>query len=496
MKLYLFGIGGSGARVVKSFIHLLSSGVNIGDCTEIVPFIIDTDLKNGDSNHIVDLVLAYNQIQRSLYNEDQNLQKDAQFFKYKIQVPPKLQEFKNIAREGVTFKQFLNLQDEIQNKLIESLYDNSNTESSETELNLDLAVGFKGNPNIGSVVFNLLNKNPVFADFKSRCTAKDRIFIISSIFGGNGASGFPAIIKMCKGTGNLELDKAKKGALSLFPYYDVVGSDSKPINSKLFLSKAKSALSFYNEDMDILNLDAHYFIGDKDVKAKYKYSEGGSYKENGSIIDQMNPANIIELIGATAIVDFLNKDDANFKNNKLAFGMDMNESRNTDKAINLDYFEKFIEDDGNNLFKERVLSHFIKFNFLYKKILEIEYDRHFMNLKHVSNASKVIIDLLRDYYKYNYSIWLDEIRKDEVLVENSTEKRVENKRYLDVFDFNLITNNFNGFVKNKSSDYNLEAQYKTLTDNWEFYKNDNVNYTFIKVMEQIADDYYKSLNKN
>ena len=46
-KLYIFGIGGTGARVLRSFTMMMSAGVNIG-ADEIVPIIIDPDASNAD----------------------------------------------------------------------------------------------------------------------------------------------------------------------------------------------------------------------------------------------------------------------------------------------------------------------------------------------------------------------------------------------------------------------------------------------------------------
>ena len=46
MKTFVFGIGGTGARVLRSLTLLLASGV---ECkSTIVPVIIDPDLNNGD----------------------------------------------------------------------------------------------------------------------------------------------------------------------------------------------------------------------------------------------------------------------------------------------------------------------------------------------------------------------------------------------------------------------------------------------------------------
>lgn len=51
-KLYVFAIGGSGSRVLRSLTMLLSSGVHTD--YEIVPMIVDPDQSNGD------LVRTYN----------------------------------------------------------------------------------------------------------------------------------------------------------------------------------------------------------------------------------------------------------------------------------------------------------------------------------------------------------------------------------------------------------------------------------------------------
>lgn len=67
---------------------------------------------------------------------------------------------------------------------------------SAANLESDMEVGFKGNPNIGSVVLNQFTDSQDFIDFADAFKPGDRIFIISSIFGGTGASGFPLLLKI------------------------------------------------------------------------------------------------------------------------------------------------------------------------------------------------------------------------------------------------------------------------------------------------------------
>lgn len=54
-KLYLFGIGGTGSRVIRSLTMLLASGVDPG-VDRIIPVLIDPDLSNGDLTRTVNLL--------------------------------------------------------------------------------------------------------------------------------------------------------------------------------------------------------------------------------------------------------------------------------------------------------------------------------------------------------------------------------------------------------------------------------------------------------
>ena len=57
-KLYIFGIGGTGSRVIRSLTMLLAAGVDCGVDT-IVPIIIDRDEANGDYSRTKLLIDKY-----------------------------------------------------------------------------------------------------------------------------------------------------------------------------------------------------------------------------------------------------------------------------------------------------------------------------------------------------------------------------------------------------------------------------------------------------
>lgn len=57
-KLYIFGIGGTGSRVLRSLTMLMASGIRM-DVNEIVPIIIDPDVANADLTRTVTLMNNY-----------------------------------------------------------------------------------------------------------------------------------------------------------------------------------------------------------------------------------------------------------------------------------------------------------------------------------------------------------------------------------------------------------------------------------------------------
>ena len=65
-KLYVFGIGGTGSRVIRSLTMMLASGTKLkNNFNQIVPIIIDPDLANGNKEGTLSLIENYNKIRRS-----------------------------------------------------------------------------------------------------------------------------------------------------------------------------------------------------------------------------------------------------------------------------------------------------------------------------------------------------------------------------------------------------------------------------------------------
>ena len=291
-KLYIFGIGGTGSRVIKSLAMLLATGVQMKS-DAVVPIIIDPDVAAADLTRTVDLIHTYNNIRGKLtFTSDTQ----CNFFRTEVQelLPGFRMDLENTQNQ--LFKDYIQLStmDRANYALTKMLF-------SDTNLNADMEVGFKGNPNIGSVVLNRFTQSSQFLKFASDFQEGDRIFIISSIFGGTGASGFPVLLKNLR-TLQTQRDRLPNanliqdsviGAITVLPYFGIEPDSESSIDEATFISKTKAALAYYNQNMGAI--DALYYLGDN-ILSKYENNEGGEF--------QKNDAHLMELAAALAVVDF------------------------------------------------------------------------------------------------------------------------------------------------------------------------------------------------
>ena len=296
-KLYIFGIGGTGSRVMRAFTYLLASGVKPYGFSEIVPIIIDADNTAGDKTDTVRLMQNYMKLYKGVDHTSAAFNDG--FFPTKIasccnntyftlQIPgATTQRFKN-------YMQFQSL-DEENKAMVQMLFSEENLES-------DMSVGFKGNPNIGSIVLNQFIESEDFRSFADNFAQGDAIFIISSIFGGTGASGFPLLLKNLRSNNTQSItnaniiSQAQIGAISVLPYFNLEsveeGKDGQ-LDGSTFIQKTRAALRYYANNLG--DLDHLYYIAD-DLRPTYENCDGGSH--------QQNKPNFIEFVSALSIFHF------------------------------------------------------------------------------------------------------------------------------------------------------------------------------------------------
>ena len=166
--------------------------------------------------------------------------------------------------------------------------------------------GFKETQISGSVVLNQFDDSDIFKAFANDFKDGDRIFIVSSIFGGTGASGFPLLRKVLQSPNQKDaegqplpnwglVNKAPIGAISVLPYFNVgAATDNSLVNSDTFIDKSKAALSYYKTEDK--KLDTLYYIADTNTTT-YEYHKGG---------DEQKQCSFCRVMAAMSILDFVN----------------------------------------------------------------------------------------------------------------------------------------------------------------------------------------------
>jgi len=281
-----------------------ASGVKLeNDFDIVIPIIIDPDTSNGDLNRTKDILRLYQEIRNQVeLPDDFYAQEIKTINELTVKTPtvsPDFFQFKLKDTDTNTFNQYIGfdgLSDDIVEKddknFVRLLY-------SEKNLKSNLDVGFKGNPNMGSIVLNQFTNSDDFIKFGQTFNDGDAIFIINSIFGGTGAAGFPLLLKNLRGNDKLprhaKIKDALIGGITYLPYFSLTKQDE--VNAESFEEKAKIAMDYYNRTIISQNqINTLYFIGNKGNTNHEEYAVGGQ--------GQKNKAHFLELAGALAILDF------------------------------------------------------------------------------------------------------------------------------------------------------------------------------------------------
>ena len=301
MRLFLFLVGGTGSRVMRPLVMQLAAGIHPLDEAgqpmplEIVPVIVDPHKANEDLKRTENLLRWYRQIRLSLYGSSVDVTKG--FFSVKIST------LSDILPNGSNLSDtFLCNMGAIQSKKFQDFIAYSTLDTanqalcsmmfSNDQLDTKMDIGFVGSPNIGSVALNEFKDSEEFRQFSNVFQKRDRIFIVSSIFGGTGAAGYPIIVKNIRNAGNNaminnrgDLRDARVGALTVLPYFNVQQDENSPISRADFISKTKSALYYYHDnltglrhggnDLPLSKVNACYYLGDGVASNPYFNDPGG-----------------------------------------------------------------------------------------------------------------------------------------------------------------------------------------------------------------------------
>lgn len=318
MPYYVFAIGGTGARCLESLLYLCATGLGPA---ELHPILVDPDCGNGNLNRTKELIIRYKAIRdkinnpvsgslfytKLLFNEnEQETDSDV-----RTQIPNFFDPNSDLDRGTNTLAHFIDYNNSLKGNDGQYLAD---LLFSSSELDMDMAQGYRGDPSIGSMLMSNIEKREMWDVLVSSLqnNPSSKVFIFASVFGGTGASGYPVISQLIKN----KAPNARVGGALLLPYFRLpdpniliqqnaaLKNEILP-NSNSFMVNSKAACDFYRDNFS--DIDSNYILGDDiDNCEEYeKYAPGSN--------DQKNDAHMIELFAAYAALDFWGKKGDNYK---------------------------------------------------------------------------------------------------------------------------------------------------------------------------------------
>lgn len=324
MANYLLALGGTGAKILESFVHLSAAGVTDQE-TRLV--LLDQDGENGNGSRTETLVTLYEKLNKALtaHEGDRTARYPFATRVTRAATMPLVPErdskptLVEICRRDPNFSKSGSFEPQI----LDCLF-------SQAEQEKTLEEGFGGLPSLGSLVFarqeyayqqapdteaatarraadSARANTPVAQDLQSLIDqiaqdaasgAKVQVFLAGSIYGGTGASGFPTIARLIsrrlRGLKNVSLG----GVLSL-PYFTFAkqpeterARDPLVASSDRFIHQSIDTIPYYQRllEQERGTFSSLYLVGAKPLFALNYFSSGGTGQANPPLLCELYAA--------------------------------------------------------------------------------------------------------------------------------------------------------------------------------------------------------------
>lgn len=312
----LLGIGGSGSKAMSAFVHCAAAGLTPPTVTVSL---LDQDNNNGNVSETASLITTYRRLHRDLGKKLPKTPDQAGLFSCDIVNPANAassetpQVWLPLGERTKTMQDHFDyprLRPELA-QLARALFN----QKEEIELQLDR--GFRGRPAVGAVVLSSLTEEHRLHKYLDAVAnangAKQRVFLMGSVFGGMGASGIPTVARTLRrlrhgsngiaaGNGRLN-DTFAIGAGTLLPYFEFpdppVGSteaNETAVRATEIPWASRLALEYYHTQIAGEGqpgvFDHLYLVGQQPLTSVGYFSTGAG--------GQNNPALLPELLTALA----------------------------------------------------------------------------------------------------------------------------------------------------------------------------------------------------
>lgn len=301
---HLIGVGGSGCRCIESVIHFAAAGLGPKNLT--LAF-VDADRGNGNLQRATDLAGLYAKLWKSFRQPGSGHRLSDDLPWLRTEIRHETQDFWSPVPDGGdhTLSGIFNYaatMPEPEKALFDSLFSGR---AGSNEKNMRLNEGYRGRPHIGAAVTGARasSRSGFWANMADVLRKPNegepvRIFLIGSIFGGTGASGFPVMARKIKSLA----EKAQirggvtVGGALLLPYFRYQRPDPErhrdAIASDVFLPQAQAALRYYEQMMKTSPVfDNLYVVGWPSLIETKSSEPGGRAQANPPMAPEMMVAN-------------------------------------------------------------------------------------------------------------------------------------------------------------------------------------------------------------
>ena len=307
----ILGLGGTGAKIVESFVHLCASG--LGPPRAAVAF-IDQDRSNGNTLRARTTLARYaaaHEVLRAAGGE--HPEPACNLLRTRLDPHPDASDSDGChwvpqSESDVNLAGLISyslMRHESSRGLARALF------RDEDELRMHLNEGYRGRPHVGSAALLMRLEGDEFwrslDEVVRNAKEEVRVFLCGSAFGGTGAAVLPTLARRLRQVAAAVQRPLRTGGVLMLPYFTFAPPENREANVAAgheLLLQSQSALQYYHDEMEFggcpYSFDDLYFVGwDPAIELSY-HSAGAA--------TQANPPLAPELFGALAAARFFQEE--------------------------------------------------------------------------------------------------------------------------------------------------------------------------------------------
>src|SRR5579871_4473539 len=304
MSNFAIAVGGSGAKLMQSLIHLGAAGLLPPGRPELNAIIVDPDSNNGNVHDCQEVFNAYQNCKllkvgkTNLFGATVSMVRDAW-------TPLSVSKSDNLRGmfhyEAYAAKEASGQGEPgaaLEADLLDVLFEQS-------EIDMPIKQGFRGRPAIGATVLAStvdFSQDP-WKDLRDRIKSEGshgpvRVLLAGSVFGGSGAAGVPTLVRLIDKVLKEQLTNLRLGMVLFLPFFQFkpVPGEMIQADPAAFPTATAEALKYYHERGFLTFCDSIYAVGEENP-AEMSISAVGA-------AEQRNEPHFLELVAGMGSMRF------------------------------------------------------------------------------------------------------------------------------------------------------------------------------------------------